>query len=291
MRDLTEHLQQQEIVKALAADGEGLLIPFGVKRPWWTLVDEDAYASLKDGKFRPWITARTVYVEHRVDKGTFRLHREILCAEKGTTVDHKNGIGLDNRRENLRFASLANNQWNRRKAKIDATSQYKGVWLTRQGYWVAKIRAGGEQVRLGGFTTEQAAAWAYDEAARELHGEYARVNGVECPGEGKRLTPDRIDPEIKKKIVAHAINARNVTATARSFGTTASSVRSYLKLAGIDTSDWQGYGEALRREAVEAAVQANSISLAAKKYDVSFQSICNWFDRYGIERPNGSRAS
>ncbi|MGA2915115.1 MAG: HNH endonuclease [Sedimentisphaerales bacterium] len=46
-----------------------------------------------------------------------KMHREIMNAPKGVIVDHKNGNGLDNRKVNLRFATIFQNNCNRRTKK------------------------------------------------------------------------------------------------------------------------------------------------------------------------------
>lgn len=95
-------------------------------------------------------------------------------------IDHKNGNGLDNRRSNLRFCTNAQNQHNQRKwgsrSGKPLSSRYKGVSWHRRGHWRAKIQAQGKRRYLGQFQSEEAAARAYDRAARELHGEFAVLN-------------------------------------------------------------------------------------------------------------------
>ncbi|MGW8565640.1 AP2 domain-containing protein [Isoptericola sp. NPDC055881] len=91
-------------------------------------------------------------------------------------VDHINGNGLDNRRANLRPATHADNMHNYRRPRHN-TSGFKGVsWRKAKGAWVANIKLHGRQRYLGAYATREEAARAYDVAALELHGEFARLN-------------------------------------------------------------------------------------------------------------------
>lgn len=93
-------------------------------------------------------------------------------------VDHRNRDGLDNRKDcNLREATKAQNLMN--QGPRGGASQYKGVaYHAKTGKWRARIK----QQALGLHATEEAAARAYDAAAREQFGEFARLNFPE-PGE------------------------------------------------------------------------------------------------------------
>lgn len=93
----------------------------------------------------------------------------------GTRIDHVNGNGLDNQRHNLREATNGQNMHNRRP-NVGTSSQYKGVRLSKHGTWVARIRINGERFHLGCFADEVDAALAYDAAAREMFGRFARPN-------------------------------------------------------------------------------------------------------------------
>jgi hypothetical protein len=89
------------------------------------------------------------------------LHRVILEARPGETVDHIDRDGLNNTRSNLRIVSLSTNAWNRRTW---GRSRFKGVCKDR-GLWRACIKTDGKTKHLGRFVTEDAAAQAFDEAA------------------------------------------------------------------------------------------------------------------------------
>lgn len=105
------------------------------------------------------------------------LHRYILNAPIGIQVDHRNGDGLDNRRANLRVASVAQNAYNRRPMK-GSFSGYKGVrhkMFTRDR-WIASIGHERRLLHIGMYDTAEEAARAYDAKAKELFGEFAYVN-------------------------------------------------------------------------------------------------------------------
>lgn len=107
---------------------------------------------------------------------TIFMHRQILQLAHGIMVDHINGNGLDNRRCNLRPSTSAENQYNRKPRK-GRRSRYKGVsWVTERSKWMAQIVADGKRTFLGYFNDDLEAALAYDKAALELHGEFARIN-------------------------------------------------------------------------------------------------------------------
>ncbi len=102
------------------------------------------------------------------------LHR-FLMGEPENHVDHKNGNTLDCRRvANLREAGYPENNWNARR-RSDNTSGFKGVgWNIVRRKFVARIRKNGVRQCLGYFDSAQDAAKAYQLAAAELHGEFAR---------------------------------------------------------------------------------------------------------------------
>ncbi len=104
------------------------------------------------------------------------MHREIMHTPPGKVCDHIDAVSLNNRRGNLRNCTRGQNAANVPK-RAHASSCYKGVsWDTRSGKWRAKIKCHGKAYELGLFTSEIAAARAYDHKARELFGPYARLN-------------------------------------------------------------------------------------------------------------------
>jgi hypothetical protein len=91
-------------------------------------------------------------------------------------VDHKDLNKHNNRWDNLRAATRAQNIQNTAKRNIRKTSKYKGVWWHKwSGKWESKISVEGKQIGLGRFDSEREAYMAYVNAAKRLRGEFARV--------------------------------------------------------------------------------------------------------------------
>lgn len=162
----------------------------------FALVDKEDHAHLSqfnwfqagpDQKFRryalAWVNGEQVL-----------MHRLIMDAPAGMVVDHINGDTLDNRRKNLRLATTAQNNRNRRPSKFHTlTSPYKGVsYHVASGLWAAQISVEKEVIWLGTFATQWEAAKAYNNAAVEHFGRWAQLNRIpDQPG------PD--DPPLRRK--------------------------------------------------------------------------------------------
>lgn len=119
------------------------------------------------------------------------MHRFVLgVTDPDEVVDHINFNGLDNRRDNLRVVDRQQSACHRRKP-CQNTTGFKGVSLHHGKYVRAQICANGENLHLGYFNTLEEAAAAYDEAARELHGEYAQLNFPHRPARAQRRPDHR----------------------------------------------------------------------------------------------------
>lgn len=100
---------------------------------------------------------------------TTSIHRLVLNAKPGSTVDHINNNALDNRKVNLRFVSLVQNEWNK---------QNKGYYYRQdRDKWKATASVGTKPnrryIQLGYFETEIEAAFAVWEWRKKHRGEFA----------------------------------------------------------------------------------------------------------------------
>jgi hypothetical protein len=110
------------------------------------------------------------------------LHRFLLNAPKGLQVDHIDGNGLNNSRENLRLCSNAENVWNKGAPKNN-TSGEKGVcWFPLYGKWLARVGFKGKRVFVGYFENKDDAIAAVREARKALHGSFARTSWPKSRG-------------------------------------------------------------------------------------------------------------
>lgn len=102
-----------------------------------------------------------------------RMHNLIM---QELWIDHIDGDGLNNQKSNLRKCTNSENLANVRNT-IGSSSRYKGVYLRKDTQkWDAHICKDRKKYALGSYTLEVEAALAYDRAAQELFGEFARLN-------------------------------------------------------------------------------------------------------------------
>lgn len=116
-----------------------------------------------------WYVASTGYAKNdKIKKG---MHNFVLGS---LYVDHVNGCRLDNRKCNLRIATLKENN---RNAKAYSSSGYKGV-VTYGSRFAAYIYCDGVKRKIGVFDSPKEAGAAYNVYAKKLFGEFAWVNDV-----------------------------------------------------------------------------------------------------------------
>jgi hypothetical protein len=141
------------------------------------LIDEWNFPLVAQHRWRAYQFAREIwYATTKIAGKTVFMHRLIAGNPQGKEVDHKNGVGLDNRESNLRAATHQQNLANQRLSAKN-TSGYRGVTHMPKGRpnrpWKAQIKHKGKCLHLGYYATREEAATVRNERFREIHGEFA----------------------------------------------------------------------------------------------------------------------
>ena len=157
----------------------------------FAIVDNDDYEYLNQFK---WYAAKKVnqniFYACRMSKTIngeryiVQMHRVIMGNIAGVVIDHINGNGIDNRKENLRKCTVKDNNRNKRISKNNQTG-YKGVYYLDNiknnkpyKYIIAQIGGNKNRRYLGTFKTLELAAIAYNESALKYYGEFANLNKI-----------------------------------------------------------------------------------------------------------------
>jgi hypothetical protein len=143
----------------------------------FTLVDEADYELANAYRWHRLSSGWTEYaISRSAARSTIYLHRLIAEPAPGYVVDHIDGNGLNNTRDNLRVCTHAENCRNSRHRKRN-TSGYRGVTHhIPSDQWIAYITTDMRREYLGYYPTAEDAARAYDVVALRLHGDFARLN-------------------------------------------------------------------------------------------------------------------
>jgi hypothetical protein len=103
------------------------------------------------------------------------MHRFLMNNPVGFVVDHINRNSLDNREENLRVCTQADNSKNKR-IKSENTSGHTGVCFDNtRGRWLAQLSSNGNRILSERFPTKEEAVRAYEKAAAEHHREFSSI--------------------------------------------------------------------------------------------------------------------
>ena len=157
---------------------------------------------------------RFMYVATIIKEGNKRkikyLHRLLFnLTDRKVFIDHINHNTLDNTRENLRLSNNRLNQANRNKSP-NCGSKYIGVVKTKYNTWDSRIRDNRKRILLGRFKTEEAAALAYNEAAKIIHENHAILNVLPKSAEDIR--------EIEKNLSEKDSNFKGVCKSGKKWG-------------------------------------------------------------------------
>jgi len=138
------------------------------------IVNDQDYARVMAHNWYASCPRKIWYAVTKIDGKVVSLQRFIMRPPPEHQVDHVNGNPLDCRRSNMRPCTNKENSRNR-GPRSDSPWPYKGI-RRRYGHWTARVRSDGITHDLGTFDSPEAAARAYDTAAVEHHGAFARLN-------------------------------------------------------------------------------------------------------------------
>lgn len=145
------------------------------------------------------------YINKKIQ--SLKLHHFILGKPaQGLVIDHINGNSLDNRRENLRFATYAQNNQNARNISSTNTI-YRGVSYVKK---VNKWRAASADTHIGHYLTDKEAGLNYDIFTFLRYGELAKNNNLIAYSEveGKNWLED-YDTRRKKNLPKNISRFKN----------------------------------------------------------------------------------
>jgi len=143
------------------------------------VIDDSDFASVKNLKMYVYSLGggkqKVKYCVFNLNGKSVFLHRFLMNAKRGDIIDHINGNGLDNRKENLRFCTVSQNMFNRKKA-FNSTSRYYGVSFDKHSKkWRSQIHTNGKSITFGRYDNEVDAAKAYDIRVKKYKGEFAKL--------------------------------------------------------------------------------------------------------------------
>lgn len=138
----------------------------------FSLVDDDVYEWASKFKWYAMKNNNVYYTRRRISIGYKKyinvlLHHCVIGFPLfNNEVDHLNGDGLNNQRDNLKIVTHRQNQQNRHVKK---TSKYVGVfWDSQNKKWRASIKKNGKVKFLGLFKIEEDASLAYQKALQDI---------------------------------------------------------------------------------------------------------------------------
>jgi len=129
-----------------------------------TLIDKEDVEKVKKYKWH--------YYGKYIDRADRKidLHRYLMNPPSKYVVDHINHNKLDNRKDNLRICTVAENTWHHEKYKTN-TSGKTGVYAEK-GLWRARIRKNNKIINLGTYKDKEKAICVRMEAEIKLYDSY-----------------------------------------------------------------------------------------------------------------------
>jgi len=126
------------------------------------LIDKEDLDKVKGYK---WHLTNKKYVISNKCKLLLLHHLIIGKPPRGYEVDHRFGNKLDNRKQNLRFATHSQNMMNKKSKRY--------FWNKKKNRWQVEIKFNHFKIYIGRFTNEQDAINARKEAEQKYYKEFA----------------------------------------------------------------------------------------------------------------------
>lgn len=143
------------------------------------LIDDDMFDRVSYFKWSADKSGKNYYARTNIGvdgkEKSFKIHQLLLGFPKNCDIDHINGDGLLNTKDNLRLCSHSENCRNS-SLKINNVSGFRGVhWHKNNKKWVAQINKNGKRVNLGYFINIEDAVIVFNKASKEIYKEFSRV--------------------------------------------------------------------------------------------------------------------
>jgi hypothetical protein len=134
-----------------------------------TQIDFEDIDNIKQYK---WYLTKDGYAQTKTKNISMKLHRFIMDSQNNYIIDHINRNRLDNRKCNLRYVTITQNNINKNK-QSNNTSGYTGIsWDKEKNKWMAYINISGKTKFLGYFSDINEAVKIRQEAEQKYYKEY-----------------------------------------------------------------------------------------------------------------------
>ena len=136
------------------------------------------------GKMAGTLVSGYLKVRARELGGSVGVHRVIYCMQHGYMpefIDHINGVRDDNRIENLRPATKAENKLNSTTYSNNTSGSKNVSWFKNNNKWGVSVSVNHKRKFIGLFEDLELAQLVAMEARNKYHGEYANHGVTKCP--------------------------------------------------------------------------------------------------------------
>ena len=155
----------------------GDIVIIQLTRGYVAVIDREDIEKAKPYSWHSHVSKKTntVYayatIQGTKPKKSIFLHNVVLEPRQGFVIDHKDGDGLNCRKENLRHATESQNAMNRLRRRQDCLP--KGVYRSGPNF-EARVTVHRKTIKIGSFPTVDEAVEARNHAASQHYGEFAR---------------------------------------------------------------------------------------------------------------------